>query len=108
MKTSNKVMLLCFVVLLYGITFNGASSVSAAETGGGQVSSSSKITFYNGQEEPKEKEPNKPKPPQKQKPGILPQTGNVRGNYSLIGFVVLGLSLVVWAVFKKRGKENES
>ncbi|WP_314062783.1 LPXTG cell wall anchor domain-containing protein [uncultured Vagococcus sp.] len=102
MKIINKSLTFCLVVLICGILPH--SSVLAAESGGGQVSSNSKITFYS--DEPKKEEP-KPTPTPKPtpKPGILPQTGEAVKNFSLAGITLLSITVILF--LRKRRKEYE-
>ena len=98
MKVTIKRVTLCLVVLLCGFVSN---NVLAAESNGGQVSSTSKITFYQV-EEPKKDEPTPdPKPTPTPKPS-LPQTGEVLRNYSLIGLGVISLTAGLFYLLKRR------
>ena len=102
MKIINKALAICLVILFYGTITS--TSVLAAEAGGGQVSTNSKIVFYEDDVKPTPKPA--PTPTPKPKPGILPQTGEQVGYYSIGGLAVL-LMVIALIVWKRRRKEYE-
>lgn len=100
MKIINKGLAFCLVVLFCGIVTS--DNVLAVESGGGQVSTNSKITFYSDDSKPTPTPTPKATPTPKS--GILPQTGESVGYYSLVGMVILITLFVVFV--KKRGRQK--
>lgn len=96
----------CLVVLFCGMVTSDC--VQAAESGGGQVSSNSKITFYGGESKKEEPTPSpNPAPKPTPKPGILPQTGEVIKNYSVGGIAVLSVVAILFVRRRRRGKHEK-
>lgn len=98
LKIINKSLIFCFVVLFCNIA---SGSVMAAESGGGQVSSKSHISFYSD-----EPEKEKPIPTPKPKPSNLPQAGEAIKRYWLVGLVMV-ISVVILFVRKRRRRGYE-
>lgn len=95
-------MLLYLVTLIVGLLSN--TIVVSAESGGGQVSSTSKITFYQGDEQKKEEIIAPPKVLEKK--DALPQTGEAQINRLVLGLGLLTLTSGVLLYKKKKQVEK--
>lgn len=102
LKLIKKIITLCLVASLWSLLTISELAI-AAESGGGQISSTSKITFYEG-EEPVEPKPIAP-PKTPIKSGVLPQLGHFIKHYGIWGLATLGLIGLV--IFYRRKKQQE-
>lgn len=108
MKIIKKVNILCLILVAFFLTVEGHA---LAESAGGQVSTTSGITFLKEKEVPtKPTTPTSPTEPAKvtagTKTSFLPKTGEILTEYKflILGFIALA---VLGVIFLKRSRKYE-
>lgn len=92
----------CLSLLFLGLLTTKGNVIGAETSNGGQVSTTSKINFYEVKKEKPTTKPSSSKPS-----GVFPQTGEVIKKYSLYGGAVLIIG-VIFFIITRRKKEEEA
>lgn len=71
----------------------------------GEVSTSSKVTFYADDTSPSSSSSGSSKQPVSE--GDLPQTGEIKSQLIFVGLGIVGASVIVFLLFKRRKEEED-